>query len=120
MSSLRSKLALFIAFGALGATYGFVSYLQNRNPYYEPGASPAPIGAAWGWEPSPCWLPSYLLCVVPDNGFGITKTRSGYLFRDAAGRRKYMFGSVVIGSGMGLVVALGVVVVFGASARPGR
>ncbi|MBL8877925.1 MAG: hypothetical protein JNG88_02300 [Phycisphaerales bacterium] len=85
--------------------YGFLSAMQNRNPYYEPGAPPAPPGAAWGWRPSALWLPSYLLCVVPRNGYGIERTRSGYLFRNAAAELRYLLGSGALGGALGLLLA---------------
>lgn len=107
MSRRTRNLLTLLLLTALGAGYGFVSSVQNRNPHYEPGAVPAPPGAAWGWRPSPVWAPSYLLCVVPRNGYGIHRSRSGYLFRDAAGRRQYAVGSTAVGGAMGLLVAAG-------------
>jgi len=107
MSRRRRKLVILLLLTVLGAGYGLVSSVQNRNPYYEPGAPPAPLGAAWGWRPSPAWAPSYLVCVVPTNGYGIHWTRSGYLFPDASGRRRYAIASTVVGSAMGLLVAAG-------------
>lgn len=91
----------------LGGAYGFVSSVQNRNPYYEPGAPPAPLGAAWGWQPSSVWLPSYALCVVPKNGYGIGRTRSGFLFRNDDDRRRYTFASTALGAVLGAMVAAG-------------
>lgn len=97
----RRAIALAIACVALGTTYGWVSARANVNPYYEPGAPPAQLGAAWDWQPSPWWLPSYLLCVVPRNGYGITHTRSGYGFHNASDRAKYSRASTALGAGFG-------------------
>jgi len=108
---------VLIGLALLGAAYGWVSALQNTNPYYEPGAPPAPYGDKWGWQPSPVWLPSYLLCVVPTNGYGIHRTRSGYLFRDDGGRRRYLVASVLIGGAMGLLTGAGALVVRRACSR---
>lgn len=98
---------MLVVLTAFGAVYGYFSSVRNTNPYNEAGAAPAPLGAAWGWRPSPVWLPSYLLCVVPRNGYGITVTRSGYLFRDDDGRRRYAVASTVLGAAMGVLVAGG-------------
>lgn len=120
MAARNRTLAVLVVLATLGAVYGWVSALQNRNPYYEPGAPPAPLGAAWGWRPSPAWLPSYLLCVVPTNGYGIHHTRSGYLFRDDGGRRRYLAASVAIGGTMGLLAGAGALVARREYARLGR
>lgn len=93
---------------ALGLAYGLVSGVLNRNPHYEPGAPPpttTPNFAAWAWEPSRAWLPGYLVCVVPRNGYGITRTRSGYLFRTNGDRARYTAASTLIGGLMGCLVA---------------
>ena len=107
---LASKLVL------LGLVYGYISALHNQNPYYPvPGESRIPeeyIDGAWDWQPSPCWVPSYLLCKVPGEGervFGITYTRSGYLFRSNAHRLLYRCTSTILGGFMGLLIAIGAV-----------
>jgi hypothetical protein len=79
---------MLVVLTAFYAAYGYFSSVQNTNPYNEAGAPPAPLGAAWGWRPSPVWLPSDLLCVVPKNGYGIEHTRSGYGFRNDHDRRR--------------------------------
>lgn len=90
----------------LGAGYGWLSALRNSNPYAEPGAvSAATLGERWGWRPSPAWLPSYVLCVGPRNGYGISRTRSGYLFRTQADRAKYTVASALLGGVMGVLAA---------------
>jgi ABC-type nitrate/sulfonate/bicarbonate transport system permease component len=66
------------------------------------------MGKAWHWQPSHVWLPSYILCVVPRNGFGISHTRSGYLFRSPATETAYTVGSTILGIGIGGL--LGIVV----------
>jgi len=84
----------------LGSGYGCLSAFLNQNPY-----DYTVTKDAWHWQPSPVWLPSYVLCKVPPNGFGITHTRSGYLFRSEADRRKYFTGSIIAGTILGLVVS---------------
>jgi len=110
-------LGVLLVSAALGAAYGWASALRNVNPYHEPGAPPAPFGAAWDWRPSPAWLPSYLLCVIPKDGYGIHLTRSGSLFRDDGGRRRYAVASVAIGSAMGLLASGGVLLSRAVGAR---
>lgn len=109
MTRRRRRLLMLVVLAALGAVYGYLSSVKNTNPYYEAGAPPAPLGAAWEWRPSTAWLPSYLLCVVPRNGYGIEHTRSGYLFRNDQGRRRYAAASTVLGAAMGVLVAAGYV-----------
>lgn len=109
MARRRRRLLMLVVLTAFGAAYGVISAMQNINPYHEPGAPPAPLGAAWGWRPSPVWLPSYMLCVVPKNGYGIERTRSGYMFRSDDARRRYMVASSVLGAAMGVLIAAGYV-----------
>ena len=94
----------------LGGGYGFLSAIQNQNPHYSVSGdllvSEADRVKAWSWQPSPAWLPSYLLCVLPQNGFGISHTRSGYLFRSQEKRTVYIAGSTILGVGLGCVVAI--------------
>ena len=96
----------------LGGAYGFLSAKRNQNPCYSvTGDLLVPreeTGKAWQWQPSPAWLPSYLLCVVPRNGFGISRTRSGYLFRSQEDRMAYTMGSTVLGGGFGLLLGMGI------------
>jgi hypothetical protein len=80
----------------VGLFYGCLSGFQNQNPYDHTLTT-----EAWHWQPSPIWLPSYILCKVPRNGFGITHTKSGYLFRSDANRILYIGGSTIVGGGMG-------------------
>lgn len=107
---------LILAAAVVGSVYGWASGVFNRNPYREPDGEslPAePVGVptnvpAWSWEPSPLWMPSYLLCHTPPNGFGITRTRQGYAFKSNADRARYTAASAVIGAAMGLVVGAGI------------
>ena len=95
---------------AIGMLYGFVSALKNQNPFYSArGEMLVPQDQqqhAWSWSPNPLWLPSFLLCKTPANGFGITHTRSGYLFRSQADRNLYFIGSSLLGGFLGLVIAM--------------
>ncbi|MBT7162123.1 MAG: hypothetical protein HN904_05055 [Victivallales bacterium] len=107
MRRLVVRLGVVVALGVLGAGYGYVSGLRNQNPYYPtPGQDPVftrqEMSRAWHWRPSLLWLPSYLVCTIT-NGYGITETKSGFLFRDEAGRRRYMRASVVVGVLLGIV-----------------
>jgi hypothetical protein len=110
---LRFALRLF----ALGLLYGYISGLHNQNPYYPVPESQLPeqtwieleqckeyIHRAWSWEPSPLWLPSYLLCKIPGGpGFGISSTKSGYLFRSSGHRLVYVCTSTILGGCIGLI-----------------
>jgi len=108
---LASKLVL------LGLVYGYISGLQNQNPYYPiPGGKECMMvdenenyHRAWDWQPSPFWVPSYLLCKVPGEGerlFGIAYTRSGYYFYSNADRFLYMCSSSVLGGLFGLILSI--------------
>jgi hypothetical protein len=105
---MKMKPLILIGGMILGLAYGGLSGVRNQNPYYVIGdqmrLGEAERGVAWGWKPSAVWLPSYLLCKVPINGFGISHTRSGYLFRTEADRRIYLLGSAIAGAAMGLLV----------------
>lgn len=105
----KTWLALAIVL-VLGMAYGYLSAIRNQNPYYPiPGADEIPNekrANAWHWEPSPLWLPSYLLCKVPKNGFAITYTKSGYHFRSNAHRLLYICASTFLGGGPGLILAI--------------
>ena len=111
---MKRKTVIFAAAVLLGLTYGGLSGIQNQNPYYPvPGEFDLPHeqrSDAWHWKPSPVWLPSYLLCTVPRNGFGIRHTRSGYMFDSYADRWTYLVASTVVGaimgSSLGAVIAL--------------
>lgn len=116
------KVRLVCRLTLVGLVYGYISALHNQNPYYPVPESQLPektwieleqckeyIHRAWSWEPSPLWLPSYLLCKVPGGpGFGISSTKSGYLFRSSGHRVVYMCTSTILGGLLGL--ALGVVI----------
>ena len=99
---------IFIAGIVLGSGYGCVSAFLNQNPYYpiagEYNVPEEDMAKAWHWQPSPVWLPSYLVCKFPPNGFGITHTKSGYLFRSEADRRAYIAASTILGGAVGCLV----------------
>ena len=107
----KRSLAIFLGLIVLGVAYGYVSALCNRNPYY-----PVPAGEyslpneyiakAWHWQPSPLFLPSYLLCKVPRNGFGIHETRSGFLFKSEANYSLYIRTSTILGAAIGTFIAV--------------
>ena len=102
MSVTRAKAALIVLLVCLiGVAYGFVSALQNQNPYESSTAD------AWHWQPSAIWLPSFILCRWPPNGVGIAHTRSGYLFRSDSDRRLYFAASSVVGVGLAAICAVG-------------
>ena len=84
----------------LGAIYGFVSAIKNRNPHHWTTI------AAWHWQPSALWFPSYALCHWPPNGYGIEHTRSGYLFRSKRDENRYIRASTALGLCSGFVVSL--------------
>lgn len=98
-------LGLFLA----GLAWGWGASLRNQNPYHpEPGSftvAPERQAAAWHWRPSPLWLPSWLLCTVPRHDFGISRTRSGYLFRTEANRRLYHRAGTLVGGLFGGIAA---------------
>jgi hypothetical protein len=109
----------------LGLLYGYISALHNQNPYYPVPESQLSerawieleqckeyIHRAWSWEPSPLWLPSYLLCKVPGGpGFGISSTKSGYLFRSNGHRVVYVCTSTLLGGCIGLIAGwVGIVI----------
>jgi len=112
---LISVLVLLIA---LGGIYGFKGAIQNCNPQYSPDGSPRRSDfdrhAAWNWKPSPVWLTSYMLAKVD---YGITLTRSGYLFRKEADRTRYIAGSVAVGVVMGLTAYVVFVLLYARASR---
>ncbi len=92
----------------VGGLYGLLSAGANQNPWYPvPGQYNVPqehLADAWGWQPSPFWLPSYLAAKAPGGAIGIHLTRSGYLFRNEAGKSTYYAVSIVIGVCMGALL----------------
>ena len=101
----RNKIIL--VFVIVGSLYGFISAIRNQNPYYPAVGteveSEEQISRAWHWEPSAYWAPSYLLCIFPRNGFGISHTRSGYCFHSQIDRVLYFTGSILLGGVFGFV-----------------
>jgi len=104
----------------VGLLYGYISALHNQNPYYPVPKTGSPEkfwfelkSRAWDWQPSPLWLPSYLLCKVPpgEPGIGIFWSRSGYLFRSYAGLYLYRFSSTILGGVMGLILAKAIIAI---------
>jgi len=110
------NLIIFFGLIVLGVVYGYISALWNQNPYFPvPGGGyEGPRGRedkAWHWQPSPLFLPSYILCKVRRNGFGITRTRSGFLFRSEAKRSLYIRTSTILGGGIGLILAIATITI---------
>ena len=107
---MKPMMPIGIALITAGVLYGLVSAWQNQNPFYSvPGQldiAAAEAAQAWSWEPSPLWLPSYILCKCPRKGLGITHTRSGYLFRSAEARETYVVESMLIGGALGAGVGI--------------
>jgi hypothetical protein len=106
-----SKLKILASFTIVGSLYGLLSASRNQNPYYPAVGGDAWVLSkeqrlkAWHWEPSPCWLPSYLLCWFPGgDGFGISNTKSGFYFRSESGRILYFAASTGIGIVFGVVL----------------
>ena len=63
---MKAKTIILVAGIVLGLVYGALSALHNQNPY----GHTVNRDAAWHWQPSAVWLPSYLLCKAPRNGLG--------------------------------------------------
>ena len=127
------RILVFSLIDIVGGVYGYVSALQNRNPYRiarEREMSPSeaakiPLGKAW--RPSPAWLPSYLICTVPKKtvtakvpkgmessnirettvvGIGLKNVNGrGYAFANSMYRSTYNIWSLAVGAIMGLLVA---------------
>jgi len=100
----RTGIIVIVAI-VLGLAYGCMSGIKNQNPYYSPDGKELHCDSehhpAWEWQPSPAWIPSFLLCKAPINGFGISHTRSGYLFRSETNRTIYLAGSTILGGIIG-------------------
>ena len=109
---MKRKTIILLAAIVLGLGYGWVSAKKNQNPYYPiPGQHNVPEGdmaKAWHWEPSPQWLPGYLLCKVAKNSqvnwAGIRYTKSGYLFRNRSDLWIYSIAGTIIGGVMGMLL----------------
>ena len=100
MKDLKSKIVVICII--TGGLYGFFSATFNQNPYYLSVGHRLLVPEserylAWRWQPSPVWLPSYLLCRIPRNGLGVTHTKSGYMFRSVAGLILYFSASTILG-----------------------
>lgn len=95
-----------------GGFYGFLAAYYNQNPYYPPvgseTSSKEQMFKAWDWEPSPVWFPSYFLCKIPRNGFGIRHTRSGYVFLAQDERVIYFTASTFIGMAFSVILGMGI------------
>ena len=126
---MKRRTIIVLAAIVTGLGYGWVSANQNHNPYYPiPGQHNVPeadMAKAWHWEPSPVWLPSYLLCKVAKhsqgNWAGITYTRSGYLFRTRSDLWIYSVAGTIIGGVTGMLVGCLVAPVLkGPEAKSGR
>jgi hypothetical protein len=106
------KSRLTIRLLIIGLLYGYISALNNQNPYYpvrgNRDVSMNQRSLASNWKPSIFWLPSYILCKLPpgEPGIGITCTKSGYLFRSDANRILYIVTSTFLGGIMGLTISV--------------
>ena len=100
---------ILVAALVIGLAYGLLSAAMNQNPCYDVGGKltvpETRQNLAWHWRPSVVWLPSYLMCVAPINGWGIEYTRSGYLFRSEGGRCLYFAFSACVGAALGALAA---------------
>ena len=115
---------LLVGLTLLGAIYGYVSAKQNVNPYRASAPEiPEPAEQATqrqAWRPSPLWLPSYLVCVVPRRtirrtlpggevefhvvGYGMESVNGkGY---SIGHRTKYVLASAGVGAVFGLAAAV--------------
>lgn len=107
------KVRLAIRLILIGLLYGYISAINNQNPYYPVKGrnivSDEYRAAAWHWQPSFCWFPSYILCKIPPNGIGIAHTKSGYLFRSLMNRYLYISMSTFLGGVFGLIIAIVIV-----------
>jgi hypothetical protein len=121
---MKKTVTICVLLAILGGVYGFLSAKRNQNPYYSVSGDllvpQEEMGNAWHWKPSPVWLPSYILCVLPRNGFGISHTRSGYLFRSQEKETAYTMGSTMLGIGIGCLLGIVVGVVAGSKRRSNR
>jgi len=119
---------LLVGLTLLGGAWGYISAKQNVNPYPAvPAEDPNQAALApkrQAWRPSPVWLPSYLVCVVPRRtirrtnlpsgpmefhvvGYGLESVNDkGYGFTSSADRTKYLTASMGVGGGFGLVAAV--------------
>jgi len=68
--TVAMKTLVFFLIVAAGGAYGYVSAIENRNPYPiaaeegMPASETAKIPLGKAWRPSPAWLPSYLVCTA--------------------------------------------------------
>ena len=135
------RILVFCLIVIVGGTYGYVSALQNVNPYPifreegMPASEAAKIPQGKDWRPSLAWLPSYLICTVPKKtvtakppkgmessnirettvvGIGLKNANGrGYTFTNSMARSTYNMWSTALGATMGLLVAVVVSVAAG-------
>ena len=111
----EKKIIIVISLVTIATIYGFFSAYYNQNPYYSSVGSETinrqEMFKAWSWEPSPAWIPSYILCKLPCNGFGIHHTKSGYMFRTTSGRKLYFAVSTIIGLIFGVIIGTCIMVI---------
>ncbi|MCZ7646254.1 MAG: hypothetical protein M5U26_13390 [Planctomycetota bacterium] len=84
----------FILFSCLmlGAAWGGLSLYAGAPP--PPGYTPPNGIPAAQWEPSPLWLPNYL---VLKTGLGAARTPNGYAFRGRLGYALHAGASIFVG-----------------------
>jgi hypothetical protein len=114
----------------LGTAYGYFSADQNVNPVRVPDPTDpeyrTKAAAAKEWSPSPLWLPSYLVAMVPPSrtvsngdkemhiqGYGLENRAlgnaepTGWGFQGTSmNKTRYYTASIGVGAGLGLVIAV--------------
>lgn len=118
---------LLIALLVVGGVYGYVSALRNANPYRmqagDPTVSAQERQNAKAWTPSLVWLPSYLVCTIPERDFRAelptgdvieahvvgygheNRNGAGYSFSSTTKRSRYRLMSIAVGAGIGVLLA---------------
>jgi len=115
-----NRKAVVLGMTFAGAWYGLFSAQLNRNPHCKPSGDDLMYtamekSAASYWEPSPGWLPSYVLHKVArysgGNWAGVSYTKSGYVIRTGTDMFLFFVGSAFVGAIMMWLLGLGVGVV---------
>ncbi len=114
---MMNRKAIVVGMVFAGVWYGLLSAQMNRNPHYEgvggySAYTAAGKTAAWYWEPSAGWLPSYLLHKVAKytggNWAGVSYTKSGYVIRTGTDMVLFFVGSGFVGAIMMWLLGIGV------------
>lgn len=110
-----NRRAIVVGMVFAGAWYGLLSAMMGRNPHYKAIGSDRVYayeeeGPAWDWEPSPGWLPSYLLHKIAkhtgENWAGVSYTKSGYVIRSWTDMILFFIGSAFVGALMTWLVGI--------------